>query len=101
MIEVIYNGGNTGTGVPAQPTEVILTGNGGNPFIEGGWMGFSDMDNGYGTSPANTADARALLPDRRCCPRRLTAQSPTNFCSTSLDSAAAPTNTTVQRPGRR
>jgi hypothetical protein len=42
-IDVDYSG----TGAPSPSHEVILTGNGGNPFTESGWTGWTDMDNGY------------------------------------------------------
>jgi hypothetical protein len=93
VIEVIYNHGNTGPGVPAQPAQVILTGNGGNPFVEVGWMGWSDMDNGSNVA----AHTLTLAP---CGQTGLEAASvvtgsPTDFCNTQTDAAAAPTNTTV------
>ena len=93
VIEVIYNNGHAGTGVPAQPDQLILTGNGGNPFIEGGWMGWSDMDNGSNVA----AHTLTLAPcfQTGVFASSVTSESPTDFCSTSLDSAAAPTNTTV------
>lgn len=42
-IDVDYSG----TRAPSPSHEVILTGNGGNPFTESGWTGWTDMDNGY------------------------------------------------------
>ena len=35
-----------GNGAPAPGHQVILTGNGGNPFTESGWTGWTALDNG-------------------------------------------------------
>ncbi len=37
----------SGPGAPSPSHQVILTGNGGNPFTESGWTGWTDLDNGY------------------------------------------------------
>ena len=92
-IDVTYNNGNTGTGVPAQPNQVILTGNGGNPYIEGGWMGWSDMDNGADVEPNSLTLAPCFQTGVLSSPQA--SESPTDFCSTSLDSAQAPTSGTI------
>ncbi len=42
-IDVHYSG----TGAPAPAKQVILTGNGGNPFTESGWTGWTAMDQGF------------------------------------------------------
>ncbi len=36
----------SGPGAPTPDHQVILTGNGGNPFTESGWTGWTDLDNG-------------------------------------------------------
>src|SRR5581483_9953696 len=41
-IDVDYSG----SGAPTPNHQVILTGNGGNPFTESGWTGWTAMDNG-------------------------------------------------------
>jgi hypothetical protein len=41
-IDVDYSG----SGAPTPSHQVILTGNGGNPFTESGWTGWTAMDNG-------------------------------------------------------
>ncbi len=41
-IDVDYSG----AGAPSPNQQVILTGNGGNPFTESGWTGWTAMDNG-------------------------------------------------------
>ncbi len=41
-IDVTYSG----AGAPSPSHQVILTGNGGNPFTESGWTGWTAMDNG-------------------------------------------------------
>src|SRR5690348_7593131 len=41
VIDVLYSG----TGAPQN--ELILTGNGGDPFNESGWTGWGDLDTGY------------------------------------------------------
>jgi hypothetical protein len=41
-IDVDYSG----AGAPTPNHQVILTGNGGNPFTESGWTGWTDLDNG-------------------------------------------------------
>jgi hypothetical protein len=85
VIEVDY----TGTGAPAQPQQVILTGNGGNPFIEGGWMGWSDMDNGSDVDTNTLTLAPCFQTGLEASP--VTTGSPTDFCNTQSDAAAAPT----------
>ena len=71
----------------------ILTGNGGNPFIEGGWMGWSDMDNGS-TVTSNTLTLAPCF-QTGVEASSVTNGSPTDFCGTASDAATAPTNTIV------
>ena len=93
VIKVSYNHGNVATGVPSQPNQTILTGNGGNPFIEGGWMGWSVMDNGS----AVTSDTLTLAPCFQTGVElsSVTNGSPTDFCGTASDAATSPTNKPV------
>jgi hypothetical protein len=91
VIEVIYNNGTPDPGVvPAQTSQVILTGNGGNPFIEGGWMGWSDMDNGSDVETNTLTLAPCFQTGLEASP--VTVGAPTDFCNTQSDAAAAPTS---------
>ena len=89
VIEVLYSG----TGAPAQPSQVILTGNGGNPFIEGGWMGWSDMDNGSDVETNTLTLAPCFQTGLEASP--VTSEAPTDFCNTQSDAAAAPTSSAL------
>jgi hypothetical protein len=111
-IDVIYNGGNTGTGVPSQPHETILTGNGGNPSTESGWTGWFDLDNGYALT--NSDPSPPHNPSLTMAPCFQTGQlsatlngaplvggiagetSPTDFCGTASDAADMPTPSFTQ-----
>jgi hypothetical protein len=92
-IDVIYNGGVGAAGVPAQPVQLILTGNGGNPFIEGGWMGWSDMDNGSDVDTNTLTLAPCFQTGIEAS--NVTSESPTDFCNTQSDAAPAPTSSAV------
>jgi hypothetical protein len=52
----------SGPGAPSPSHQVILTGNGGNPFTEAGWMGWLDMDTGSAVHSAPGATTLALAP---------------------------------------
>lgn len=107
-IDVIYNGGTSGTGIPAQPTETILTGNGGNPLTESGWTGWFDLDNGYAltnTDPQTgnpsltmapcfqTGQLSATLNGSPLVGGTASETSPTDFCGTASDAADMPSST--------
>ncbi len=98
-IDVDYSG----TGAPNITHQVILTGNGGNPFTESGWTGWTALDNGYlltnddPTSPSATSVTMGpcfqtgvlgvTLNGSPVTESRRTETSPTQFCSTALDTA--------------
>jgi hypothetical protein len=87
-IDVDYSG----TGAPTPNHQVILTGNGGNPFTESGWTGWTDVDNGIaltnGPPPSLTiapcfqTGVESFTFDGAPQPT-----SPTDFCGTSSDAA--------------
>ncbi len=91
----------SGTGAPSPSHVVIRTGNGGNPFTESGWTGWTDLDNGAfltnnptlggpsltlgpcfqtGVFTA-TKDGSSLTPG----------SSPTDFCNTQTDTTTVGT----------
>jgi hypothetical protein len=89
-IDVDYSG----AGAPTPAHQVILTGNGGNPFGEAGWTGWTDLDNGsfLTNDPSLGGPALALAP---CFQTGVLAatfngteimgplgESPTDFCNT-------------------
>ncbi len=84
----------SGAGAPQPNHQVILTGNGGNPFIEAGWTGWFDLDNGT----ALTSSSLSLAP---CVQSGVLAfsfngiegQSPTDFCNLQTDTATIGTAT--------
>jgi hypothetical protein len=96
-IDIDYSGANA----PSPSHVVILTGNGGNPFTESGWTGWSDLDNGsfLTNNPAlggpsltlgpcfqngvfsATKDGSSLTPGG----------SPTDFCNTQTDTTTVGT----------
>src|SRR5204862_2661041 len=57
-IDVDYSG----AGAPAPHHQVILTGNGGNPFTEAGWTGWLAMDGGSAASNGASGSSLALAP---------------------------------------
>jgi hypothetical protein len=90
VIEVHYSG----TAAPRPSHEQILTGNGGNPFTESGWTGFTDMDNGSFLTDKQTEQGFAppsvtLEPCFQTGVESdsLGTESPTDFCNTSSDAA--------------
>ncbi len=84
----------SGAGAPTPSHQVILTGNGGNPFTESGWTGWTDLDNGYALT--NGPPSLTIGPcfqtgvESYEVNGTVGAQSPTDFCSTSADTATAP-----------
>jgi hypothetical protein len=84
----------SGTGAPAQTHQVILTGNGDNPFLEAGWTGWTDLDNGYALT--NNPPSLTIGPcfqtgtEAFAINGTTAAESPTDFCSTSADTATFP-----------
>ena len=102
-IDVDYSG----SGAPAVTHQVILTGNGGNPFTESGWTGWTDLDTGYALTNDDTSFMPAS-PSITIGPCFQTGtetvggpvgtaggETPTDFCSTSADTADAPLTGTV------
>ena len=100
-IDVDYSG----AGAPTPDHQVILTGNGGNPFTESGWTGWSALDDGSiltNDDPPRAAhrsrSGRASRPGPRVSVGRSApsaARRPTDFCSTSGDTADAPLTAAV------
>jgi hypothetical protein len=89
------------SGAGAPDPEQILTGNGGNPFTESGWTGWTALDNG--SLVTNTQDLQGFGPPtitlEPCFQTGVEAysvggvpgaESPTDFCNTMTDAATAP-----------
>jgi hypothetical protein len=99
-IDVVYNNGNPGAGVPLPAHQVILTGNGGNPFTESGWTGWTDLDNGYALTNSDPVTGSPSVTIGPCFQTGTESvggpvgtvgnETPTDFCSTSADTADAP-----------
>jgi hypothetical protein len=90
VIEVHYSG----AGAPSPRHDQILTGNGGNPFTESGWIGWTDMDSGSLLTKTQAVQGQAppSLTLEPCFQTgvesdSLTTESPTDFCNTSSDAA--------------
>ncbi len=100
-IDIDYSGGN----LPSVTHQVILTGNGGNPFTESGWTGWTDLDNGYAltnSDPVTTNPSITIGPCFQTGPESVGGPvgtvggiTPTDFCSTSGDTADDPLTGTV------
>ncbi len=84
----------SGAGAPQPSHQVILTGNGGNPFTEAGWMGWVAMDHGSSLSNSGSGSSLALAPcfqagtlsfavDGVASP-----EAPNGFCNTASDVAS-------------
>ncbi len=102
-LDVDYNNDNSGPGVPSPEHQVILTGNGGNPFTQSGWTGWTALDNGEFLTNSQPFDS---LPDPGnpalimgpCFQTGVLGftlngaaqQSPTDFCGTESDLAVQP-----------
>jgi hypothetical protein len=92
-IDVDYSG----AGAPTPSHQVILTGNGGNPFTEAGWTGWFDMDNGSALTTSGGSSSLTLAP---CFQSGLLSfsfdgsaggASPTDFCNAQSDAATVGT----------
>lgn len=88
-IDVDYSGASA-----PQPThQVILTGNGGNPFTEAGWTGWTAMDIGSAVTAGASGSTLTLAPCFQAGLLSYTfdgppgAESPTDFCNTQTNSA--------------
>jgi hypothetical protein len=92
----------SGAGAPTPSHQVILTGNGGNPFTESGWTGWTALDNGYlltNNDPSSPSGASVTMgPCFQTGVLGVTLNNtpvtepggettPTDFCSTALDTA--------------
>jgi hypothetical protein len=86
-LEVTYSG----AGAPEPDKQMILTGNGGNPFTESGWTGWTDLDNGsalvnalseasFSMGPCFQTGVLSYTFDGTEGPR-----TPTEFCGTASD----------------
>ena len=92
-IDVDYSG----TGAPTPSHQVILTGNGGNPFTESGWTGWTALDNGsfLTNQVALGGPSLTLAPCFQTGVLGATLNgspvpatgTPTDFCNTQTDSA--------------
>ncbi len=85
-------------GAPSPSHQVILTGNGGNPFTESGWTGWTDLDNG--SLLTNSPPSLTMAPCFQTGVLSATlngatltgpnGESPTDFCNTQTDAATLP-----------
>jgi hypothetical protein len=89
-IDVDYSG----TGAPSPHHQVILTGNGGNPFTESGWTGWTALDNGTFVTddPSLGGPSVSVAPCFQTGVLGLSIDStatetPTDFCSTQTGAA--------------
>jgi hypothetical protein len=94
-IDVDYSG----TGAPTPHHQVILTGNGDDPFDEAGWTGWTWLDQGFALTnddPAVTGPSLSLGPCFQTGVLSYTVagvaglESPTDFCGTASDVADTP-----------
>lgn len=92
-IDVDYSG----PGAPNPNHQVILTGNGDNPFGEAGWTGWTDLDNGaFLTNDPSVGPSLSLGPCFQTGVLHATLNggslgSPTDFCGTATDAATVST----------
>lgn len=92
-IDVDYSG----PGAPQPSHQVIRTGNGGNPFTEAGWIGWTAMDEGSNATNARAGSSVALAPCFQVGTMAFTfdglgASSPPNdLCNTQSDVATETT----------
>jgi hypothetical protein len=108
-IDVIYSG----AGAPTPHHQVVLAGNGGNAWIEGGWTGWTDMNQGavltnndkapWSTAITHGGPSLTMVP---CFQTGVLgysingtagSESPTDFCSTSFDTADTPLTSPVSK----
>jgi hypothetical protein len=92
-IDVDYSG----TGAPSPAHQVILTGNGGNPFTESGWTGWTAIDNGLAVTNGQNQGSVTMSPCFQTGVLQLTfngtpTESPTDFCSTQTGAATVTTS---------
>ncbi len=93
----------SGPGAPQPGHQVILTGNGGNPFTEAGWTGWLAMDEGSAVRSGGGGSSLTLAPCFQTGTLSFTfdgfpgVESPTDFCNTQTD--AATEGTAPIRPG--
>ncbi len=97
----------TNTGAPAPSQQTILTGNGGNPFTESGWTGWTALDNGtfLTNNPALGGPSLTIAPcfQTGVLSARLNGseimgplgEDPTDFCNTQTDAATVPLTSNV------
>jgi hypothetical protein len=94
-IDIDYSGANA----PQPSHQVILTGNGGNPFTEAGWMGWTAMDEGSAVTSGPAGSSLLLAPCFQAGSLGFTrggsstAESPNDFCNTQTDVATEGTST--------
>jgi hypothetical protein len=88
-IDIDYSGPNA----PQPGHQVILTGNGGNPFTEAGWTGWLAMDNASAISASGADDSLSLAPCFQAGTLSFSfdgagaAESPNDLCNTETDVA--------------
>lgn len=97
----------TNNGAPSPGHQVILTGNGGNPFTESGWTGWTALDNGSFVTnrPSLGGPSLTLAPCFQTGVLSATlngspiigpnGESPTDFCNTQTDAATTPLSANV------
>jgi hypothetical protein len=99
-IDVVYSG----AGAPSPNTQVILTGNGGNPYAEAGWTGWTALDSGVALTNSDPLFSGPSLSIGPCFQTGVLsytvdgapgAESPTDFCGTSSDVAETPLSSPV------
>ncbi len=94
-------------GAPSPGHQVILTGNGGNPFTESGWTGWTALDNGtfLTNKPALGGPSLTMAPCFQTGVLAITrngsavtgpsGEIPTDFCNTQTDAATMPLSSNV------
>jgi hypothetical protein len=93
QVDIDYSGANA----PTPTHQVILTGNGGNPFTEAGWMGWTAMDEGSLASSGASGSSVSVAPCFQVGTLGFSfdgapsAQSPNALCNTQTDVATAST----------
>jgi hypothetical protein len=107
-IDITYSG----AGAPTPHRQVILTGNGGDPYNEAGWTGWTALNQGNVLTNNDQAPWATITtghPSLTMAPCFQTGvlgyaingtpggKSPTNFCSTSFDTADTPLGAPVSR----
>jgi hypothetical protein len=94
QITIDYAGANA----PQPAHQVILTGNGGNPFTEAGWMGWTAMDEGSLATNAAGGSSLSLAPCFQDGTLEFTlggapaGESPNDLCNTQTDVATEGTS---------